>query len=106
MRGDNSLAIAQFNSQSPLRGRRVLTVQITAYVNAMIVFENVKRAGENVFDERLGNEAQRYVAIDAAEGQIVDLASKRRDILPLGRIDLNCEPRQFRCGVNSKEKGV
>ncbi len=51
--------------------------------------ENVFRLGEDVFDESAGDDAQRNLAIDAAESQVVDLVAERRNIGPLGGVHLH-----------------
>ena len=45
----------------------------------------------NILDKDLRDQAQGDLAIDAAEGQVVDLVAEGRDVLAFGRIDLDGE---------------
>ena len=53
--------------------------------------ENILRLGEDVFDVGLRDEAQGDFAIDAAEGEIVDVAAEGWDIGAFGGIELDGE---------------
>src|SRR4030095_16339490 len=51
--------------------------------------KNVLRLRENIFNKCRGHHAQRNFAINATEGQIVDLITKGRNIGPFARIQVN-----------------
>src|SRR5215468_12343130 len=44
---------------------------------------------KNVLEKRTGNNSERHFAIDAAEGQVIDFVSERRNIRSLGRIQVD-----------------
>src|SRR5262249_18476635 len=60
-------------------------------VERRLAAENVLGLGENVFDEGAGNDAEPDFAIDAAEGQVVDLVAERRDVGALGGVEIDGE---------------
>ena len=49
------------------------------------------RANENVLDKGRGHDSQRDFAVNAAEGEIVDFVSERRNVGALGGIDIDGE---------------
>jgi hypothetical protein len=51
--------------------------------------KRVHRLGEHVLDKHRRHDAQRDFAIDAAEGQVVDVLAEGRDIGPFGGIHLD-----------------
>src|SRR5271170_5916026 len=51
--------------------------------------EDVFRLCEDVLDEGLGDDAQRDFAIDAAEGEIVDLVAEGRDVGSLAGVEID-----------------
>src|SRR5579871_3069861 len=62
-------------------------VQVTAHRNFAIRFKRSQHARMNIFNESSRHHAQRHVAINSAECQIVDVLSERRNVLALGGID-------------------
>lgn len=51
--------------------------------------EYILGAGKDVVEIDVGDDAERYLAVDSTEGHIVDLVSERRDIRPLRRIQFH-----------------
>src|SRR3974390_2130111 len=47
--------------------------------------------GEDIFDESAGDDAQGDFAVDAAEGQVVNLVSERRNVGTFARIDIDSQ---------------
>ena len=107
--GQHTITLAQtdFEGQSFSRRLRVLNVAID--IEAGMVGQHVFGLGEDILDERRRNDAQRDFAVDAAEGQVVDLIAERRNVRPLAGIKIHRQhvfPSKSMCGVRSKEKGV
>ena len=53
--------------------------------------ERIDGAGEDVLEEEIGDDAQTDLAIDAAEGHVVDLVAEGRDVFALGGVEVNGE---------------
>lgn len=53
--------------------------------------EHVGWAGADVFEKGLGDDAERDLAIDAAEGEVVDLVAEGRDVGAFGGVDVEGE---------------
>ena len=53
--------------------------------------EHVFGLGENIFYEGLRDDAQGDFAVDAAEGEVIDLIAEGRNVGALGGIDFHCE---------------
>ncbi len=66
-------------------------LQETIHLEAGIRREHILRPGENVFDKSGGNDTQRNFAVDAAEGEVVNLMPERRYVRAFGRVNLNRE---------------
>ena len=70
---------------------------------------HVLRLCENILNKAAGHNPQRYLAIDSAEGQIVDLIPERRNIGPFAGIDIHRQ-NVFTIEINQrrqvKENGV
>src|SRR5690242_4427417 len=65
-------------------------VQIALHIHGRLG-QYVLRGGENILKKCLGNNAQRDFAIDATEGEVVDLVAEGRNIATLGRVHLDSE---------------
>src|SRR5207249_9052829 len=63
----------------------------TIYNHARGRGEHIFRMGEDVFDERGGDNTQRDFAVNAAEGEVVDFISKGRNVGALSGIDVDGE---------------
>jgi len=55
------------------------------------VGENVLRFGVDVFDEDLRDDAESDLAVDAAEGEVVDFVAEGWDVFAFGGIDVERE---------------
>ena len=77
-------AVPQFRGE---RGRAAdRTLQIAAHHNRPLRRQRRHRLGIDVFDKGLRHYAKLHAAVDAAEGQVVDVLTERRDVFALGRI--------------------
>ncbi len=54
-----------------------------------MVGQHILRLGENILDESWRDDAQRNFAINAAEGQVVNLVAERRNVRPLAGIHVH-----------------
>src|SRR5208283_2213942 len=64
-------------------------LQETIHLKAEIRSEHIFRFGEDVFDKSGGNDTQRDIAVDATEGEVVNLMPERRNVRAFGRVNLN-----------------
>src|ERR1035438_2442697 len=56
-----------------------------------MIRENVFRLRKDVLNEGLRDDSQKNFAIDAAEGEVVDLVTEGRNVVAFGGIDFHCE---------------
>src|SRR5215471_760967 len=61
----------------------------TIHVDGGFLTQHILRTNEDVFYERGRNYSQRYLAINAAEGEVIDFVSERRNVSPLAGIDIH-----------------
>ena len=54
-----------------------------------MIGQHVLRLGKDIFDKGRRNDAQRNFAVNAAEGQVVNLIAERRNVGPLAGIDIH-----------------
>src|SRR5215468_2237858 len=66
-------------------------LDVTVDVERGLAAENILGLGENVFDEGAGNDTQPDFAIDAAEGQVVDLVAEWGNVGALGGVEIDGE---------------
>src|ERR1700733_4018646 len=87
----DTIAIEQFdlNGQSGLRRFKVLNE--TIHIDAGSGRQRILGSHEYVFDKRRGHDAQRNLAIDAAESEIVNFVSEGRNIGALARVHFDGE---------------
>src|SRR5881396_3992094 len=78
--GQDMLAIAEFHFEHERFARCFEMLEEAIYVESRMRGENVFGLGENVFNERAGDDSQGNFAIDAAESEVVDLMAERRDV--------------------------
>src|SRR3954471_4511042 len=76
-----------FEAKRILRGSGELEVAV--YFHAGTTGENALRSRENVLQEDVGNDSQLHLTIHAAEGEVVDLVAKGRDVGALGGIHVD-----------------
>ena len=89
--GQDMLAIAEFHFEHERFARCFEMLEEAIYVESRMRGENVFGLGENVFNERAGDDSQGNFAIDAAESEVVDLMAERRDVRALGRVHVRSE---------------
>ncbi len=58
-------------------------------IQRRIPTQHVLGTSEDIVDIRMRNDAQRHLAIDSAEGHVIDLVAKRRHVRALGRVHLH-----------------
>src|ERR1022692_30765 len=66
-------------------------LQKAVNLHSRIRGEDIFRLGEDVFDESGGNDTQSNFAVDATEGEVVNLMPERRNVRAFGRVNLNGE---------------
>ena len=87
---DDLVAIEQFDLKGARRvPRRCRTVEVAANLEGATVAEHILRHREDVVDVRTRNYPQPYLAVNAAEGEVIDLVAKWRNVGPLGRVDID-----------------
>ena len=64
-------------------------LNVAVHIEAGFAAQNVFRLGEDIFDKRGRNDAERNFTVDAAEGEVVDLVAKRRNVRPLAGIKID-----------------
>ena len=84
---DHLGAVAQFDAQAGWPTQR--TIDIAAQRQRAAVFHRAHLRDAHVFQKGLRHHAQRHVAIDAAEGKVVDVVAEGRDVLALRGIEFN-----------------
>ena len=67
------------------------SLQIAAHDDRAVLGQGPHCLGVHVLDERRWNDSQLDVAVDAAEGQVVDPVPERRNVGTLGRIQYHCD---------------
>ena len=77
---DNALAVEQFDLDGKSIMRRLQILNEAIDIEAWTRREDILRSHENVLDKGRRHDPQRNFTIDAAEGEIVDLVTKRRDV--------------------------
>ncbi len=80
------IAVEQLRAQRRPARR---TLQIAAHGDRTVRGQGPHRFGVHVVDKRRRNDAQLDVAVDAAEGQVVDSESEGRDVRALPRIQFH-----------------
>ena len=85
----NGVAVAQLNFQRQRFVRGLQVLQENVHVQRRVRAEHVLGLGKNVFDENARNHAQRNLAVDAAEGEVINLVAKRRDVRALAGVDIH-----------------
>ncbi len=81
------LAVKQFGQN----GRVVATFKKHLYFNSALVRQNLDRFCEDIRDKCGRYCTDLHIAIDAAEGQVIDHVTEGRDVFSLGGIDLDGE---------------
>ena len=87
--GDDAVSVTELDFEGEPIGW--LSGEENIYVKTWIRSEHILGAGEDVVDVGGGDDAQRDFAIDAAEGQVVDLVAEGRNVGALGGVDLDDE---------------
>src|SRR5689334_20423396 len=86
---DNAILIAKLRFQCEGCFLCIETLYEARNGNGWPIGENVPWLHKDVLDVRRGHKPQMHIAIDAAEGEVIDLASKWRNVGPLGRVELH-----------------
>jgi hypothetical protein len=85
------------------------SIQITAHGQRPIILQRPHRLRVNILDKSGRHYAHLDVAIDAAEGQVIDVAAERGNVGAPSNPSSTASrlsPPKLRCGVTSKENGV
>src|SRR5882724_184110 len=102
-----TLAETDFESQGISRCLRVL--KIASDIEGGVVSQHIFGFGEDILKERRRNNKQRNFAVNAAEGQVVDLMAERRNVRSLAGIDIHRQQVlsveiEVRCKVKGKRR--
>ena len=89
--GEDLIAVAEFDFKSQRLFRILEALNVAIHVDFGMRAKDVFRLGENIFDEAGRNDAEGDFAIDAAEGEVVNLIAEGRDVRPLGGVQFNGE---------------
>src|ERR1700722_9511993 len=83
------VAVAQLDFQRQRLARRFKMLEMAVDVESRFAAHHIFRLCENVLDERSRHDTQGDLAIDPAEGEVIDLVPEWRNVAPLRRIDVN-----------------
>ncbi len=86
---NGSIAVTEFDFEGEIG--RGFAGEEAVDVEAGLAAEDVLRAGEDVVDVCLRDDAEGDLAVDAAEGEVVDLVAEGRDVGALGGVELDDE---------------
>ena len=87
--GQHAIAVAETNFEGQRVSRCLHVLDVAIHIQAGVIGQHVLRLGENIFDKCRGNDAQRNLAVNAAEGQVVDLVAEGRNVRPFAGIDIH-----------------
>ena len=88
--GQDAITVAKLTSRVSA-SRDASSADEAIHVERGVIGQNVLGLGENIFDKCRRNDAQGDLAINAAEGQVVDLVAEGRNVGAFGGIDVDRE---------------
>jgi len=89
--GEYSIALAEIHFQDQRIFGCVRMLNETIDIQARMRGQHVFRPGENILDKGRGHDAKRNFAVNAAEGQVVNLITERGNIRPLAGVNIHDE---------------
>ena len=87
--GQHAIAVAKTDFERQRVSRCLHALDVAIHIQAGMIGQNILWLGKDIFDKGRRNDAKRDFAIDAAEGQVVNLVAEGRNVRALAGIQIH-----------------